>query len=181
MSNLRFFRVLIAFTVIAFGSFSGFASGAYYLCNTATCPKTGYTCPSSCPVQLSNGNKCPFGTGFSCVSSSGGGGGGSSGGSTANSANSVLCNLYSAYYTVQTAIFVIGILLMILGGALYAGSHVMPGQSKGTMQGYAMGMIMGGIIGVVIAVIAPYIFGLIVGNSAILSSIGSGNPYAGYC
>ena len=99
---------------------------------------------------------------------------------TANSSNSVLCNLYSAYYTVQTAIFVIGILLMILGGALYAGSHVMPGQSKGTMQGYAMGMILGGVIGVVIAVIAPYIFGLIVGQS-VTSQIGGSNPYAGYC
>ncbi len=86
--------------------------------------------------------------------------------SASNVGNSVTCQLFSVYTTVQTAIFVIGILLMILGGALYAASHVMPGQSKGTMQGYAMGMIMGGIIGVIIAILSPYIFGLIGGQTA---------------
>lgn len=81
------------------------------------------------------------------------------------SANCVLVSLISAYQTVQTAIFVVGILLMILGGALYAGAHIMPGQTKGTIQGYSMGMIMGGIIGVIIAILAPYIFSVITGTS----------------
>ena len=78
-----------------------------------------------------------------------------------NSANSVICNTYFLYSTIDTAIFVVGLALMILGGAMYAGSHMMPGQSKGTMQGYGMGMVLGGVIGVVIAVVAPYLFSLI--------------------
>ncbi len=76
----------------------------------------------------------------------------------------------SIYLSVKTVIFILGLTLMLLGGALYAGSHVMPGQHKGSMQGYGMGMIMGGIIGVIIAVIAPTILGFITGNSSIAST-----------
>jgi hypothetical protein len=82
-----------------------------------------------------------------------------------SAANSVICSTIQLYNAVQTAIFIIGLMLMILGGALYAASHIMPGQSKGTMQGYGMGMILGGVIGVIIAIIAPYIFGLITSNT----------------
>jgi hypothetical protein len=67
------------------------------------------------------------------------------------------------YTTVHSVIFILGIAMVILGGALYAGSHVMPGTSKGTIQGYAMGFILGGVIGVVIAIMAPYIISLISG------------------
>lgn len=82
-----------------------------------------------------------------------------------NSANAVVCNTYFLYSTIDTAIFIVGLALMILGGALYAGSHMMPGQSKGTMQGYGMGMVLGGVIGVVIAVLAPYLFSFISGQN----------------
>ncbi len=78
--------------------------------------------------------------------------------------NTVICQLYAIYATTQTAIYVIAILLMILGGVIFAASHIMPGQSKGTLQGYATGMILGGIIGVIIAVMAPYIFQLLAGS-----------------
>jgi hypothetical protein len=84
----------------------------------------------------------------------------------ASNAIAAICNVFT---TVQTAIFILGIMLMILGGALYAGSHLMPGSSKGSMQGYGMGMILGGIIGVIIAVLAPYILGVISSNYAITS------------
>ena len=82
-----------------------------------------------------------------------------------NSANSVVCNTYFLYSTIDTAIFIIGLVLMLLGGAMYAGSHMMPGQSKGTMQGYGMGMVLGGVIGVVIAVVAPFLFSAISGQN----------------
>lgn len=82
-----------------------------------------------------------------------------------SAANSIICNTVNLYMAIQTAIFIIGIMLMILGGALYAASHIMPGQSKGTMQGYGMGMILGGVIGVIIAVLAPYIFTLVTSNT----------------
>ena len=84
---------------------------------------------------------------------------------TPTGANAVLCDVLSIYNTVDTAIFIVGLMLMLLGGALYAGAHIMPGQSKGTLQGYGMGMILGGVIGVIIAVLLPYIFSLITGQS----------------
>jgi hypothetical protein len=86
--------------------------------------------------------------------------------STNGGANSVICAIVNVYNTVVTAIFVIGIMLMILGGALYAGSHLMPGSTKGTMQGYGMGMVLGGVIGIIIAVLAPFILNVITGNTA---------------
>ncbi|MGC8495991.1 MAG: hypothetical protein ACP5MX_02175 [Candidatus Micrarchaeia archaeon] len=86
----------------------------------------------------------------------------SSGQSQAQNAMIAICNLYN---TVHSVIFILGLTLMILGGALYAGAHVMPSQSKGTLQGYAMGMVLGGVIGVIIAVISPYILQLITSNN----------------
>ncbi|MGC8649247.1 MAG: hypothetical protein ACP5UN_03470 [Candidatus Micrarchaeia archaeon] len=80
-------------------------------------------------------------------------------------ANNVLCQMVNVYNTVDTAIFIIGLMLMLLGGALYAGAHIMPGQSKGILQGYGMGMILGGVVGVIIAVLLPYLFQLITGQN----------------
>jgi fumarate reductase subunit D len=91
-------------------------------------------------------------------------------------ANVVTCQLVQIYSQVLTAIFVLGLMLMILGGALYAASHIMPGQSKGQLQGYGMGMVIGGVIGVVIAVIGPYALSLIAGNS--VANIVSGGQAA---
>ena len=79
--------------------------------------------------------------------------------------SNTICSIISIYQTVSTAIFVIGLMLMILGGALYAGSHLMPGSSKGTMQGYGMGMVLGGVIGIVIAVLAPFILSVLTGGT----------------
>lgn len=95
--------------------------------------------------------------------------------STSSGANSVICSIVNVYNTVITAIFVIGIMLMILGGALYAGSHLMPGSTKGTMQGYGMGMVLGGVIGIIIAVLAPFILNVITGNTASAYVTGASN------
>ncbi len=78
-----------------------------------------------------------------------------------------ICNLYN---TVHTIIFILGLALIILGAVMYALSNVIPGSQKGAFQGYGVGMIMGGIIGVIIAVIAPFILGIITGNTAIAST-----------
>lgn len=90
--------------------------------------------------------------------------------SFSGSSSPQVTSLCSALSTVQTVLLVIGILLIVLGGTLFAASHVMPGQSKGSLQGYGMGMILGGVIGLVIAVLAPYIFQVIVGNSLVITS-----------
>ncbi|MEM0149497.1 MAG: hypothetical protein QXW10_01215 [Candidatus Micrarchaeaceae archaeon] len=88
--------------------------------------------------------------------------------SVVSTVTSQICIIYTV---VHTAIFILGLALMIGGAALYAASHVMPGQSKSTLQGYGMGMILGGIIGVIIAEIAPFLLGLIMGSSASVASI----------
>ncbi len=74
---------------------------------------------------------------------------------------SVICPIYTA---ISTGIFILGLTLMVLGGALYAVAHIMPGQSKGSIQGYGMGMIIGGVIGVIIAELAPYILAMLTSN-----------------
>ncbi|MGC8694048.1 MAG: hypothetical protein ACP5RI_00280 [Candidatus Micrarchaeia archaeon] len=77
--------------------------------------------------------------------------------------NSIPCTLLNIYNIVLSAIFLVGLTLMLLGGTLYAAAHIMPGQSKGTIQGYGMGMILGGVIGVILAIMLPYIFTVITG------------------
>jgi hypothetical protein len=86
---------------------------------------------------------------------------------SAQYANNATNSIYCVFQTVQTAIFILGVALMLLGGALYAGAHLLPGSSKGSLQGYGMGMILGGIIGVIIAVLSPYILQIISGNTSI--------------
>lgn len=83
-----------------------------------------------------------------------------------------LCQLYN---TIRNVIFLLGLALVILGGAVYAGATIMPGSQKGGFQGYAMGMIVGGIIGVAIAVAAPFILNLVVSANAnsVLTSTGT--------
>jgi hypothetical protein len=90
------------------------------------------------------------------------------GNSIVSTVTSQICIIYTV---VHTAIFILGLALMIGGAALYAASHIMPGQSKSTLQGYGMGMILGGVIGVIIAEIAPFLLGLIMGSSASVASI----------
>ncbi len=73
-----------------------------------------------------------------------------------------LCEVFN---TVKDVIFILGLTLMILGGAIYAGANLMPASAKGGFMGYGMAMIIGGIIGVAIAVAAPFILNLIVGTN----------------
>jgi len=83
----------------------------------------------------------------------------------ASSVSSIDCTLMNIYYILNNAIFIVGLVLMLLGGTLYAAAQVMPGQTKGTLQGYGMGLIMGGVIGVIAAELAPYIFNIITNNT----------------
>ena len=89
--------------------------------------------------------------------------------STGSSATSTLCLVFN---TVRNIIFLLGLTLMILGGALYAGANIMPSQAKGGFQGYGMSMIIGGVVGVAIAVAAPFILNVLVSSN--------GNNIIGY-
>ncbi|MCL5100206.1 MAG: hypothetical protein M1158_03780 [Candidatus Marsarchaeota archaeon] len=84
-----------------------------------------------------------------------------------------LCQLYGA---VHTGVFILGLVLLLVGAVMYAIGHIMPGQSKGTLQGYGMGMIFGGIIGVVISMLAGPILGAITGQG--FTSTGAFYAYA---
>ncbi|MGI0100532.1 MAG: hypothetical protein ACREBH_02330 [Candidatus Micrarchaeaceae archaeon] len=104
------------------------------------------------------------------ASQAGGAGTGSS--AVAAGATNAICTVFN---TVREIIFLLGLTLMILGGALYAGANIMPSQSKGGFQGYGMAMIIGGVVGVAIAVAAPFVLNLIVsaaGGSSVLTSTG---------
>ncbi len=88
-----------------------------------------------------------------------------------------ICNIFN---TIKEVIFVLGLALMILGGAIYAGANLMPSQSRGGFQGYGMAMIIGGIIGVAIAVAAPFILNTIVSASGASGSyVASGSITGG--
>jgi hypothetical protein len=83
------------------------------------------------------------------------------GGNTANLTNA-LCNVAKNVFSV---IFVLGLMLMIIGAAMYASAHILPGQTKGSLQGYGMGMIIGGVVGVILALLANPILSVVIGAS----------------
>ncbi len=74
-------------------------------------------------------------------------------------------SLCSIYFVVNTIMFVLALMLMILGGALYAGANLLPGQTRGAVQAYAMGLVIGGTAGAIIGMAAPWILQVITGNT----------------
>jgi hypothetical protein len=66
---------------------------------------------------------------------------------------------------------VLGLTLLVLGAALYAGGNIAPGNLKGTIQGYGMGMIVGGIVGVILAMLAPWVLVIITSNSNLINGL----------
>ena len=120
----------------------------------SACSGSATTPPTACPNGAAAG--CVVVTSYACVSGAS---------RCVNQTEAITLPLCGIYNTVHSVVFLLGIVLIILGGALYAGAHIMPSQSKGAVQGYGMGFIMGGIIGVIIAVLAPYIIGLVSGQA----------------
>jgi hypothetical protein len=142
-SRMSKYSKFIVLMLTLFGFLSAFgipmSSGAVGACGTTACA-------SGTPIESTYG--CATGD-FRCV----------------NETTAVALPLCGIYNVIHNIIFLLGIVMMILGGALYAGSHIMPGTTKGTIQGYGMGFILGGVIGVVIAVMAPFIIGMVSNQS----------------
>ena len=159
-SSVGKYTRLFVLLLLALGALSSF-TGA--LCSGNSCCATTYTLlvggsmcespiPATCGVQ-----------GCSAVTSIGCGTGAQQ---CVTPANAVMYPLCGVYNNVHNIIFLLAIVLVLIGGTLYAGSNVMPSASKGAIQGYGMGFIMGGIVGVIISLLAPYIIGLVSGRSA---------------
>ena len=92
---------------------------------------------------------------------------------TASGAANVLCTVFNS---VRNIIFLLGLTLMILGAALYAGANIMPSAQRGGFQGYGMAMIIGGVVGLVIAIAAPFVLNLLVaagGTNSVLGYTGT--------
>ncbi|MEM3199116.1 MAG: hypothetical protein QXD11_00005, partial [Candidatus Micrarchaeaceae archaeon] len=88
------------------------------------------------------------------------------GNNIAASVSTTICPIYTA---VQNTILVVGLILLVLGGALYGGAHILPGQQKGSLQGYGLGMITGGVVGVILALSASTILALVTGKTVTCS------------
>jgi len=159
-------------------------------CNNALNPP-GVTCAA---VQASATQDCAPPNNYVCeeVSSTGGGTlGGPTGGTgpTGAQLTAIQQEIGNICNAIESIVFILGLALMLLGGALYAGSHVMPGQTRGQIQGYGMSMLIGGLVGVIIALVAPWVLNevIILSNTgsvsvscssagASLPSLGSGTP-----
>ncbi len=86
-----------------------------------------------------------------------------------------LCGIYN---DIHNLVFIIALVLIVLGGILYAGAHMVPGDTRGKLQGYSWTMIIGGIVGIIIVLLAPYLVGLFANSSGAgtfsVSSCGAG-------
>ncbi len=98
----------------------------------------------------------------------------------ASGAANVLCAVFNS---VASIIFLLGLTLMILGAAFYAGANIMPSQQRGGFQGYGMAMIIGGVVGLVIAIAAPFILNLLVsaGGTNVIIGYTSSSAVTGLC
>ncbi len=79
--------------------------------------------------------------------------------------NPGVCGLIATYNDAESIIFVLGLMLMVLGGALYGAGTFLDVRSRAIVQSYGVGMVIGGLIGIAIAVLAPYILYAITGYS----------------
>ncbi len=89
------------------------------------------------------------------------GGGGGGGGGNTFAPTSVTNTICSIYYDINTTLYVLALAIMLLGGAIYGGANLLPGQTRGAVQAYGMGLIMGGTVGAIIGIAAPWLVGSI--------------------
>lgn len=81
----------------------------------------------------------------------------------------VLCSVYT---TVHSVIFLLGLVLLLFGAAMYAAGHSMPGSLKNQFMGYGTNMISGAMAGVVLALVVPYFLQIAVNGALPIVSCG---------
>jgi hypothetical protein len=77
-----------------------------------------------------------------------------------------VCGIYG---TLNAVLLIFALMLMLLGAVIYAGSSILPGQTRGVAQNYAFGFILVGIIATVIA--ASSIYALSVAGSTTVQGV----------
>jgi hypothetical protein len=83
----------------------------------------------------------------------------------------ILCTVYTR---VRNIMFLLCIVLIVFGAAMYSLSHSMPGSHKNSVQNYGLGMMVGATIGMSVALLAPYIFKAVAGSALPIASCASG-------
>ncbi|MDE1811131.1 MAG: hypothetical protein KGH66_03755, partial [Candidatus Micrarchaeota archaeon] len=121
----------------------------------ATAAPVGSTCPSSSPDICSATQSSTLGTGSNSQQS----------GISSAAITQIQKEIGNICNSIEGIVFILGLALMLLGGALYAGAHVMPSQTRGQIQGYGMSMLMGGVVGVIIALLAPWMLNEVISLS----------------
>jgi hypothetical protein len=90
--------------------------------------------------------------------------------------NGIINGACALYQDVRIAILITGVVLILIGGALYAIGHLVSGEDH-AVNGYGIGLAIAGIIAVIIAVLAPLILALVTGaplNSNLFGCTNSG-------
>lgn len=82
----------------------------------------------------------------------------------------VITTLCSVYTTAHNVIFLLGLVLLVFGAAMYAIGPSMPGSLKNQFQGYGLNIVTGGVTGVTIAVVVPYFLQLIASGALPVAS-----------
>ena len=152
---------LLVLIILALGTFASFTGATCAPSGSTTCCATGYSllvggtmCQGSIPATCASG--CSAVSSIGCPTNEQ---------QCVTPANAVMYPLCGVYNNVHNIIFLLAIVLVLVGGTLYAGANVMPSASKGATQGYGIGFILGGVVGVIISILAPYIIGLVSGRS----------------
>jgi hypothetical protein len=78
----------------------------------------------------------------------------------------IICNTYTA---VDYFLFGFSIVLILIGGAIYASSHITEGTTKLIEQNYGAAMILGGVVGILLAILSPYLVSILSGSSTTTS------------
>lgn len=128
-----------------------YATGPYDICVQYYSVGASTTIP-----QLQQGTGVPVPGSSSSSSSSSATGGSYPPPGTVLTSVQLTCTLYTALHNI---VFILALVLMVLGGILYAGAHMLPSVSRSAVQTYGMGMLIGGLSGIIIVFASAWILG----------------------
>ncbi|MCL5430038.1 MAG: hypothetical protein M1504_01005 [Candidatus Marsarchaeota archaeon] len=69
----------------------------------------------------------------------------------------------TTYYDVSLFLVLLALTFALIGGALYGGASMLPGQTRGNIRGVAMGLIYTGIAGLLLALLSMWVLSFVTG------------------